>query len=108
MTDVSVWTDEERPSRGRRRRKKRDRRGGLAVVISLLVIGLLVAGGFALVKGVGGKISDAISSSKTSDYPGPGDGEVQVEVVSGQSVAAVGRLLKQKSVIASVDAFLQA
>jgi UPF0755 protein len=56
---------------------------------------------------VGGKLSNALSSS-TKDYPGPGQGNVQVQVVQGESLAAVGRDLKSKDVVASVDAFLQA
>ena len=109
MTDLSVWTDEERPARRRRRRKKkRDHRGVLAVVISLLVILAVVAGGYALVQGVGGKLTDALSTGGAEDYPGPGTGEVTIEVTAGQTVAEVGRTLKKDDVIASVDAFLQA
>jgi UPF0755 protein len=106
MTDLSVWADEKRPSR-RRRRKKRDRRGGVAVVIAVVIVLALVGGSYALVRGLGAKITDKLSST-TSDYPGPGQGEVRVEVVKGQSVAEVGRALKKQDVVASVDAFLQA
>ena len=107
MTDLSVWADEDRPVRHRRRKKKRDRKGGLAVVISLLVILAVVAGGYAVVKGVGGKLTDALSTS-ADDYPGPGEGEVVIEVTPGQTVAEVGRTLKKEDVVASVDAFLAA
>jgi UPF0755 protein len=107
MTDLSVWADEDQPLRRRRRKKKRDRKGGLAVVISLLVILAIVAGGYALVKGVGSRITDALSST-AEDYPGPGEGEVVIEVTPGQTVAQVGRTLKKEDVIASVDAFLVA
>jgi UPF0755 protein len=107
MTDLSVWADEDRPVRRRRRKKKRDRKGGLAVVISLLVILAVLAGGYALVQGVGSKLTDALSSG-ADDYPGPGEGEVVIEVTSGQTVAQVGRALKKENVIASVDAFLAA
>jgi UPF0755 protein len=106
MTDLSVWTDEQRPAR-RRRRKKRERRGLLAVFIALVVIVAVGAGGYAIVRGVGGKIANALSST-TQDYPGPGEGTIQVEVVKGQSLAAVGRMLKAKGVVASVDAFVAA
>lgn len=106
MTDLSVWADEDRPVH-RRRRKKRERRGGLAVVIALVVILALLAGGYALVQGVGSKISGALSGS-SQDYPGPGTGEIVIEVTSGQTVAQVGRTLKKDGVIASVDAFLTA
>ena len=110
MTDLSVWTDEQRPSgphRRRRKKKKKDHKGGLAVVISLVVILAVLAGGYALVQGLGGKLTDALSSG-SEDYPGPGTGEVVIEVTSGQTVAEVGRTLKKEDVIASVDAFLGA
>ena len=104
MTDLSVWADEDRPVR-RRRRKKKDRRGGLAVVNTLVVILANLAGGYALVQGLGSRITDALSSS-ADDYPGPGKGEVVIEVTPGQTIAQVGRTLKKEDVIASVDAFL--
>src|SRR5688500_17435824 len=107
MTDLPVWADEDQPVRRRRRKKKRDRKGGLAVVLSLLVILAVVAGGYFLVQGVGSRLTDALSSS-ADDYPGPGEGEVVVELTSGQTVAVVGRTLKKEDVIASVDAFLAA
>jgi UPF0755 protein len=107
MTDLSVWADEDQPVRRRRRKKKRDRKGGLAVVISLLVILAILAGGYALVQGVGSKLTDALSSG-AEDYAGPGEGEVVIEVTPGQTVAQVGRTLKKEDVIASVDAFLAA
>jgi UPF0755 protein len=107
MTELSVWADEDRPVRRRRRKKKRDHRGGLAVVISLLVILAVLAGGYALVQGVGSRITDALSSG-AEDYPGPGEGKVVIEVTPGQTVAQVGRTLKKEDVIASVDAFLAA
>ena len=107
MTELSVWTDEKRPVR-RRRRKKRDRKGGVAVALSLLVILGLVAGGYALVQGLGGKVGDVFAGEGAEDYPGPGEGEVVIEVTQGQTVAEVGRELKKQDVIASVDAFLVA
>ena len=108
MTDLSVWADEDRPVRRRRRKKKRDRKGGLAVVIALIVILAVLAGGYALVQGVGSKLTDALSTRGADDYPGPGEGEVVIEVTSGQTVAEVGRTMKKQDVIASVDAFLAA
>jgi UPF0755 protein len=107
MTDLSVWSDEDQPVRRRRRRKKKDRKGGLAVVISLVVILAVLAGGYALVQGIGSRLTGALSSG-SDDYPGPGTGEVVIEVTPGQTVAQVGRTLKKQDVIASVDAFLAA
>jgi UPF0755 protein len=106
MTDLSVWTDDDRPTRHRRRRKKKDRKGLVAVLIALLVILGLVGGATFLVMGVGAKIKDKLGSKTAADYSGPGSGQVQVEVKSGQTVADIGRTLQSKDVIKSVEAFL--
>jgi len=109
MTDLSVWTEGHPPPTGQRhrRRKKKDRRGGLAVVLSLVLILVVVGGGSALAFGAGSKLKDMFHSTSAGDYAGPGSGSVQIEVVAGQSVAQIGRTLKDKGVIKTVDAFLQ-
>ncbi|MGZ4640421.1 MAG: endolytic transglycosylase MltG [Actinomycetes bacterium] len=107
MTDLSVWTDEERSSRGRRRKRKRERKGLLAVVLSLLVVLALLAGAAFVVFGAGSKLKSVFSSG-APDYPGPGRGEVQIQVKPGDTAAAVGRTLKKADVVKSVDAFVAA
>ena len=91
MTDLSVWTEGQPPPTGQRhrRRKKKDRRGGLAVVLSLVLILVVVGGGSALAFGAGSKLKDMFHSTSAGDYPGPGSGSVQIEVVAGQSVAQI-------------------
>ncbi|MGH8970869.1 MAG: endolytic transglycosylase MltG, partial [Actinomycetes bacterium] len=106
MTDLSVWTDEKRSTRRRRRRKK-DRKSGLAVFLSTLLVLSLLAGAGLLVFGVGSKLKDVFDAGPAADYPGPGTGDVQVEVKPGQTLAAVGRTLKKEDVVASVEAFLE-
>jgi UPF0755 protein len=106
MTDLSVWTDDDRPTRRRGRRKNKDRKGGVAVVIAVVIVLALLGGAAFLVVSVGSKIKDAFSSTGAADYSGPGSGDVQIEVKSGQSVADIGRTLKGKDVIKSVEAFL--
>lgn len=109
MTDLSVWTEGQGPPGGRqhRRRKKKDRRGGFAVALSLVLVLLIVGGGSALAMGGAAKLKEMFHSTSAGDYPGPGSGSVQIEVVSGQSVAGIARTLKAKDVIKTVDAFLQ-
>ena len=107
MTDLSVWTEGERPTRPRRRRRKKDRRGGLAVVLALVLVLVVVGGGAAVVLGAGSKLKHMFHSTNAADYPGPGTGSVQIQVISGQSVTDIGRTLKAKDVIKSVDSFLQ-
>jgi UPF0755 protein len=107
MTDLSVWTEGERPTRHHNRRKKKDRKGGLAVVLAVVLVLVAVGGGAAVVLGAGSKLKDLFHSTNAPDYPGPGSGSAQIEVLAGQSVADIARTLKGKDVIKSVDAFLQ-
>src|SRR3954469_18971979 len=97
MTDLSVWTEGEQPTRHRnRRRKKKDRRGGAAVALALVLVLVVVGAGAAVVFGAASKLKDAFHSTTAPDYPGPGNGSVQIEVLAGQSVADIGRTLKNK------------
>lgn len=93
----------EESSGGGRRRKKRGVSGCLAVIVALAVL----VGGFyvAVTKGVDW-VSGQFSSAE--DYPGPGRGSVTFEVEEGDTTAEMGRNLKSKNVVASVQAFLDA
>lgn len=106
MTDLSVWSDEEtRP--GPRRRRKKERKGGAAVLVALLLMLAVLGGGAALVFGLGAKVKDALSTSAAPDYPGPGQGEVVIEVLPGQTVSEVGQTLKEEDVVKSTQAFFE-
>ncbi len=92
------------PRRGRLRRGLRRRVPGcLAALVALAV----VAGGFywVVTRGV-----DALEGvfAEPEDYPGPGTGSVVVEVEKGESLTEVGRRLKSRGVVASVQAFTDA
>ncbi len=52
------------------------------------------------------KLKDQFSSAE--DYPGPGGEQVVFEVKSGDTIAVMGRNLKDQDVVASVDAFIDA
>lgn len=107
MTDLSVWTDDHRPTRShRKRRKKSDRKGLLAVAIAVVIVVAMIAGAVVLVRGVGSKLRDTFSSRSAADYSGAGTGKAQIEVKSGQTVADIGRTLEREDVIKSVQAFL--
>ncbi len=88
---------EPAPARPRRRRGL-----ALAVVLALLA---LVAGGAA----VGGRrIYDKLVGSASPDYPGPGSGEVIVEVPAGATAGVIAVILADKDVVKSAGAFRDA
>lgn len=81
---------------------------GLKSCLAVLVALAVVVGGFyvAVTKGVD-FLSDRFSSS-AEDFSGPGRGKVTFEVEQGDTIAAMGRGLKKRGVVASVDAFTEA
>ncbi|MBB6629499.1 endolytic transglycosylase MltG [Nocardioides sp. KIGAM211] len=105
MTDqiLEPEHDDDQPTVGGRRRKRRGFKSCLAVLVALAV----VVGGFYFVvtKGV-----DLLRSqfSSAQDFEGPGRGKVTFQVSQGDSIAQIGRDLKDKKVVASVQAFLDA
>lgn len=89
---------------GRRRAKPKSRVPGcLAVLVALAVI----AGGLYFVASWGvDALRDQFAGAE--DFSGPGTGSVTFEVEEGDTIAQMGRNLKEAGVIASVDAFTQA
>ncbi len=86
---------------GSRRRKKTRISGCLPVLLVLAVLAGL--GYLAVTKG-----QAAVESyfADPADYSGPGKGKVSFEVSEGDTVAEIGRNLKDEGVVASVDAFV--
>lgn len=69
-----------------------------------LLLGTIVAA--AILFFVGSKAVDIFAGAP--DFEGPGSGSVQIEVVSGDSIAKIGNTLKAAGVVKSVDAFTAA
>ena len=80
--------------------KTRRRRGCLPVLLVLLVLGAVAWFGGRFVYD---EISDRLAPAP--DYAGPGSGAVLYEVKDGDTSADIGRELKAKGVVKSVDAF---
>ncbi len=99
----AVESDEDAYYQGGARRKKRGPSGCVAVLVALVV--LAGAFYFGVTKGVDW-VSDQFAAA--ADYPGPGSGEVTFQVNKGDSVAEMGRNLKEDGVVKSVQAFLDA
>ncbi len=88
---------------GRRKKRGRSIPGCLAALVALA----LIAGGAYVAVTKGAEfIRDQFSTA--ADYPGPGRGKVTFEVESGDTVGQIGRNLKAKGVVQSVDAFIEA
>jgi UPF0755 protein len=104
-TDGADDSDDDDPYLlGGARKKKRGFSGCLAVLVALAVI---VGGGyFAGSKGFH-YLKDHLGSP-AADYPGPGKGQVLFQVKQGDTVSDIGRELKARGVVASVDAFSSA
>jgi UPF0755 protein len=98
--DPILGTDHARPVEGRRRRKRSRLPGCLAVLVSLAV---LVGGVYYVATRGYEAIADRFAEPE--DFEGPGRGSVVFEVEEGDSVAAMGRGLKAKGIVASVEAF---
>jgi UPF0755 protein len=94
----------ERVSDERVERKRRRRRSGIAVLLSLLLVGGLIGGAFIGLRSV---IAD-ILPGEAPDYTGDGTGQVVVEVTSGQTSRSIGVTLEEAGVVKSADAFAEA
>jgi UPF0755 protein len=85
--------------------KKQGKRSKAALIIAAVVI--LV--GFVVVGYGAYRVVNMIqASAPADDYPGPGSGEVVIEVTAGETLADIGKTLKEDDVVASVQAFTEA
>ena len=71
-----------------------------------MALALIAAGAYVAVTKGAEFIRDQFSTA--ADYPGPGRGKVTFEVQDGDTVGQIGRNLKAKGVVQSVDAFIEA
>lgn len=100
MSNLDIF-DAKPPRRGSRRVRRRSSRRR-AVVGILLALAVALAGVQLALPAIVDRLSGP------ADFPGPGTGSVQVEVVTGQTLAQIGNTLKGVGVVASVDGFTRA
>ncbi|WP_424214711.1 endolytic transglycosylase MltG [Streptomyces sp. BI20] len=96
------------PPGGRRAgRDKGKGRGGKSSKAGCLVISLVLAVG---VGGAGWYGYDWLKGrfGTAEDYSGKGEGEIEIEIPQNATLAAMGRILKEHGVVASVEAFTRA
>src|SRR4029079_16413804 len=91
------------PEGGRRKRRGRSIPGCLAALVALA---LIAAGAYVAVTKGAEFIRDQFSTA--ADYPGPGRGKDTFEVHEVYRVCEIGRNLKAKGVVQSVDTFIEA
>jgi UPF0755 protein len=90
------------PVQGGARRRGRRRSGCLPI---LVVLALIVVGGYVLVRSID---LDNPFASAAEDYPGPGSGAVAFTVSDGDSITVMARNLEDLGVVASTDAYVEA
>jgi UPF0755 protein len=92
----------------KRSRPPRKHSGWLAVIISLAVIGGLVAGVVIVGQNMLTRAGDLLSAGP-EDFPGPGTAEtVPVVVAEGDAATDIGVTLAAEGVVASAEAFVDA
>jgi len=106
MTDMESLLGDQTPTPAGGRRAEKSRRRGPGCLIALVILAVLAGAGYWGVTTGVDKIKDQFSSA--DDYSGPGSGDVTFEVKQGDTVADMGRGLKDAGVVASVEAFIDA
>ena len=91
-------------SAGAGRRRGRKRRSGCLPV--LIVLALVAAGGFFLIRSI--DLKNPFASDEAKDFSGPGSGEVVFTVSTGDSISAMGQNLQELGVVASSKAYVEA
>ena len=103
LSDIGLDLDES----DRRHRQHRRRRSGLGCLAVLIAFGILGGGGYwAATTGIEA-IKDRFDMSPAADYDGPGKGTVLIEVQEGDNASDIAVTLRDKDVVASVEAFTE-
>jgi UPF0755 protein len=94
--------DKEHQAKQRKHRRRR------SVVVLVLALALVGGAAFVVWSVVGGLFTGDSAEETVQDYPGPGSGEVQVTVASGDTGGAIGQTLHDAGGVATVKAFTDA
>ncbi|TPF97023.1 hypothetical protein EP30_04895 [Bifidobacterium sp. UTCIF-39] len=102
-----------RPPRSRKEmqqyRRKQQRARQVKVIIAVVFVLLLLVCGWLVFSKIGGA-RDALQVTRTeaADYPGPGSGDVEFTVETGQNSVQIGDNLEKAGIVKSSAAFQQA
>lgn len=99
MSNLDIF-GEQPQSPGHRNPKPEKQKNKILPLVALLVV----------VLGLGGVVAPKVLNAfgGAPDFPGPGTGQVQIEIESGQTIAQIGNTLKAQGVVKSVDSFTAA
>jgi UPF0755 protein len=89
----------------RKRRNQRKRKRASGLIIALVIIAIVLAGGYFGVTKLIAWRDSRTQSSVIEDYPGPGHGEVSFTVGQGQAATEIADNLVKAEVIKSAAAF---
>lgn len=98
MSDLSSRREARRLAQ-RAERSKRRLRAVVALVVSLALVGAAAALAWPVVSGI------FAARIPPADFPGPGTGEVVIEIPAGANGQDIGIILKEAGVVRTVDAF---
>ncbi|GAA4121115.1 endolytic transglycosylase MltG [Knoellia locipacati] len=107
--DTTIF-GEPPPEEQRRRRRRRQRGKGrrvLTLLVAVVLVGAATATAFTLLKPLVSSITGG-GSSDAEDFPGPGEGDVQVTVKAGDSGESIASALKAAGVVKTRTAYLDA
>lgn len=95
--------------RGKARKvKERRKRRRRSIVVMLMALALVGGAGYVVVSVLGLSFSSTGAQKMVTDYPGPGQGSVDVVVAAGDSGAAIGATLAKADTVATAEAFAKA
>lgn len=86
-------------------RPRRRQRPVMVIFVLVVLLGVLVGAAWVGLRAFGDTLGVFGSAA---DYPGPGSGEVVVEVATGDTSSAIGATLEGAGVVASAEAFVNA
>ncbi|KGN32477.1 hypothetical protein N802_16780 [Knoellia sinensis KCTC 19936] len=98
----------DEPRHRRRQREKRSKgRRTIAMILAVLLVGTATVAAFTFLRPLVSSIGGG-SGSEAEDFPGPGEGDVQVTVKPGDSGEAIATTLKAAGVVKTRTAYLNA
>lgn len=91
-----------------RKAKERRKRRRRSIVVIVMALALVLGAGYVVWSVVGPMISRGGGEETVTDFPGPGSGQVEVVIASGDTGGVIGQKLVDAGVVATTEAFTAA